>query len=197
MLNRPVSCSTTPSISRQNSSASMRCERSTFPLSRGVAGRDVDMANVLAEDVPVEVVSELRSVVGLDLLDLERPPRQDVVQELDGGLWPEGDRTVVRTTGCSPRSRCTSRDRSGAGGGPWPPTSPKLATGCLGSCPCHLDLRRLGTSQSPSTRPTQYRRRSRREPATRARLRVFSFECPIGHSVDIQNENWTSNLRGG
>jgi hypothetical protein len=34
----------------------------------------------------VEGGLELRAVVGLDLLDLERQPRQDVVEELDRGL---------------------------------------------------------------------------------------------------------------
>lgn len=52
-------------------------------------GADVDVADALVQDVPVEGGLELRAVVGLDLLDLERQPREDVVQELDRGFWSE------------------------------------------------------------------------------------------------------------
>jgi hypothetical protein len=44
------------------------------------------MSDALIKDVPVEAGLEFRTVVGLDLLDLERQPRQYVVEELDRGL---------------------------------------------------------------------------------------------------------------
>ena len=45
---------------------------------------DVDMADALVQDMPVEAGAELDPVVGLDDLHAEREPLQDVVQELDG-----------------------------------------------------------------------------------------------------------------
>ena len=44
------------------------------------------MADALIEHIPVEARLELRTVVGLDLLDLERKPGPDVIEELDCGL---------------------------------------------------------------------------------------------------------------
>lgn len=41
------------------------------------------MADVLVEQVPVKRRPELRPLVGLDLLDLERQSGQHIVQELD------------------------------------------------------------------------------------------------------------------
>jgi hypothetical protein len=53
------------------------------------AGLDVDVAGASVRDMPVEACSELGAVVGLDDLDPEREPRQDIVEELDGGLLVE------------------------------------------------------------------------------------------------------------
>jgi hypothetical protein len=50
------------------------------------AGLDVAMADAFVQDVPVEAGAELDPVVGLDDLDPEGEPLQQVVQELDGGL---------------------------------------------------------------------------------------------------------------
>jgi hypothetical protein len=44
------------------------------------------MAGAFVQDVPVEAGTELGAIVGLDDLDPEREPLQQVVQELDGGL---------------------------------------------------------------------------------------------------------------
>jgi hypothetical protein len=52
----------------------------------GGAGLDVDMADAFVQHMPVEAGAELGPVVGLDDLDPEREPLQDIVQELDGGL---------------------------------------------------------------------------------------------------------------
>lgn len=41
------------------------------------------MANALVKDVPVEAGLEFRTIVGLDLFDLERQPREHVIEELD------------------------------------------------------------------------------------------------------------------
>jgi hypothetical protein len=57
-----------------------------LPLSRGVAGPDVGVADTLVEDVPVEGGLELRPLIGLDLLDAEWQPGEHVVEELDRGL---------------------------------------------------------------------------------------------------------------
>ena len=57
-----------------------------MPFESWCGGSDVDMADGLVEDVPVEAGLEFRAVVVLGLLDLEGQPRQDVVQELDRGF---------------------------------------------------------------------------------------------------------------
>ena len=44
------------------------------------------MAGACVQDVPVEACAELDPVVGLDDLDPERQPLQEVVEELDGRL---------------------------------------------------------------------------------------------------------------
>ena len=57
-----------------------------MPLRRGVAGRNVDVADAAVEDVPVEGALELGAVVGLDHFDLEWELLQHVVEERDRGL---------------------------------------------------------------------------------------------------------------
>ena len=51
------------------------------------AGLDVDVLDAAVEEVPMEGALELGAVVGLDALGRERQLDQDVVEELDGGLW--------------------------------------------------------------------------------------------------------------
>ena len=60
-----------------------------FPVEPRGAGLDVDVAGAFVQHMPVETGAELDAVVGLDDLDPEREPLQQVVQELDGGLLVE------------------------------------------------------------------------------------------------------------
>jgi hypothetical protein len=45
-----------------------------FSVEPGGGRPDIDVADALVKDVPMEAGLEFRSVVGLDLLDLERQP---------------------------------------------------------------------------------------------------------------------------
>ena len=58
-------------------------------IARGRPGRDAAMADAFVQDMPVKACAELGPVVGLDDLDPEREPLQDIVQELDGRLLVE------------------------------------------------------------------------------------------------------------
>ena len=49
-------------------------------------GSDVDVADALVGDMPVEPGLELGAIVGLDRVDLERQLLKDVVDELDCGV---------------------------------------------------------------------------------------------------------------
>ena len=52
-------------------------------------GLDVVVADALVQQVVVEAGLELGAVVGLDDLDPEREPLQDIVEELDGSFLVE------------------------------------------------------------------------------------------------------------
>lgn len=57
-----------------------------LPVQTGGAGADLDVADALVEQVPVECLPELLTVVGLYLLNLEWQFREHVIDELDRGL---------------------------------------------------------------------------------------------------------------
>lgn len=57
-----------------------------LPVQSGRAGPNSDVADALVEQVPVEQLPELLTVVGLDLLNLERQLREYAIDELGRGL---------------------------------------------------------------------------------------------------------------
>lgn len=57
-----------------------------FPVEPRGRRADLGMANAFVEGMPVERGLELGSVIGVDLLGLEREPGQYVVKELDRRL---------------------------------------------------------------------------------------------------------------
>jgi len=57
-----------------------------LPVEPRSGWRDVDVANASIKQMPVKARLELRAIVGLDRIDRERQPRQQVVDEGDRGL---------------------------------------------------------------------------------------------------------------
>lgn len=67
-------------------------------------GSDLDVADAFVEQVSVECPPEFLAVVGLNLLDLERQLREDVVEELDRDVL-----VVCAGRRAAPGGRCSHR----------------------------------------------------------------------------------------